>query len=44
VPVEIKLRDIAATAAVSYLLCMLSTIYPALRASRVSPVDAIRYG
>jgi lipoprotein-releasing system permease protein len=44
VPVEMRLRDIAATAGVSYLLCMLSAIYPALRASRISPVDAIRYG
>jgi lipoprotein-releasing system permease protein len=44
VPVELKLRDLLATAGVSYLLCMLSTIYPALRASKVSPVDAIRYG
>lgn len=44
VPVELKIRDLLATAGVSYLLCMVSTIYPALRASRVSPVDAIRYG
>ncbi|OGR63224.1 MAG: hypothetical protein A2X31_10990 [Elusimicrobia bacterium GWB2_63_22] len=44
VPVELKLRDLLATAGISYLLCMISTIYPALRASRVSPVDAIRYG
>ena len=44
VPVELKLRDILATAVLSYLLCMVSTIYPAWRASRISPVDAIRYG
>ena len=44
VPVELKLRNILATAAVSYALCMLSAVYPALRASKVSPVDAIRYG
>ncbi|MGD9642228.1 MAG: ABC transporter permease [Elusimicrobiales bacterium] len=44
VPVDLKLSNILATAAVSYLLCMLSAVYPALRASRVSPVDAIRYG
>jgi lipoprotein-releasing system permease protein len=44
VPVELKLRDILATAAGSYVLCMLSAVYPALRASKVSPVDAIRYG
>jgi len=44
VPVELKLVNILATAAVSYVLCMLSAVYPALRASRISPVDAIRYG
>ncbi len=44
VPVQLKLSNILLTAAVSYLLCMLSAVYPALRASRVSPVDAIRYG
>ena len=44
VPVELKIRDLLATVGISYLLCMLSTIYPALRASKVSPVDAIRYG
>ncbi len=44
VPVELKIRDLLATVGVSYLLCMLSAVYPALRASRVSPVDAIRYG
>jgi lipoprotein-releasing system permease protein len=44
VPVNLRLRDILATVGVSYLLCMLSAVYPALRASKVSPVDAIRYG
>ncbi|MBI4350768.1 MAG: ABC transporter permease [Elusimicrobia bacterium] len=44
VPVELKLLNILAVAAVSYLLCMLSAVYPALRASKVSPIDAIRYG
>ncbi|HCE97981.1 MAG: hypothetical protein A2021_07745 [Elusimicrobia bacterium GWF2_52_66] len=44
VPVEIKLRDVLGTVFISYMLCMLSAVYPALRASKVSPVDAIRYG
>ncbi|OGS06843.1 MAG: hypothetical protein A2270_11775 [Elusimicrobia bacterium RIFOXYA12_FULL_51_18] len=44
VPVELRLRDLFGTVAVTYFLCMLSTIYPALRASKISPVDAIRYG
>ncbi|OGS57700.1 MAG: hypothetical protein A3J79_07060 [Elusimicrobia bacterium RIFOXYB2_FULL_62_6] len=44
VPVELKIRDILLTVAASWLLCMLSTIYPAAKASKISPVDAIRYG
>ncbi|OGS12035.1 MAG: hypothetical protein A2234_09865 [Elusimicrobia bacterium RIFOXYA2_FULL_58_8] len=44
VPVELKVMDILSIAGVSYALCMLSAVYPALRASKVSPVDAIRYG
>lgn len=44
VPVDLRFSDIFLTAAVSYLLCMASTVYPAIRASRVSPMDAIRYG
>ncbi len=44
VPVQLNLSDILATVGISYALCMLSAVYPALRASRVSPVDAIRYG
>lgn len=44
VPVDIRLSDIIMTAAVSYALCMASTVYPAIRASRISPMDAIRYG
>ncbi len=44
VPVEINALDIMATVLVSYALCMLSAVYPAFRAAKVSPVDAIRYG
>lgn len=44
VPVEIKIKDVFATVGASYVLCLLSMIYPALKASRISPVDAIRYG
>lgn len=44
VPVDLKISDIFLTSVVSYLLCMISTIYPAIRASKISPMDAIRYG
>ncbi len=44
VPVQIRLFDVLATIGVSYVLCMLSAVYPAMRAASVSPVDAVRYG
>lgn len=44
VPVEINLKDILITLVASYVLCLLSMLYPALKASKISPVDAIRYG
>jgi len=44
VPVAIKLTDVLAIVLGSYLLCFVATFYPATKSSRVSPVDAIRYG
>ena len=42
VPVQIKLWDVLATIMGSYIVCMLSAVYPALRAAAISPVDAVR--
>jgi len=44
VPVAVKLSDITAIVLGSYALCFLATLYPARRASSVSPVEAIHYG
>lgn len=44
VPVKVLWRDVLLTIAGSYVLCLLATIYPALSASKVNPVDAVRYG
>ncbi len=44
VPVKIEFRDIIFTVLITYVLCMISALYPAIKASRVNPVDAIRYG
>lgn len=44
VPVEIRLSDLLLIIGGSYLMCFVATLYPAARASSVSPVDAIRYG
>lgn len=44
VPVEIKVLDLFWIAVVSFLLCLLAAIFPAYRASKINPIDAIRYG
>lgn len=44
VPVKIEFLDVIATIFVSFFLCLLSAIFPAYRASKINPIDAIRYG
>jgi len=44
VPVDMQLSDVLSVVIGSYIVCFAAAIYPALRASRVSPTDAIRYG
>lgn len=44
VPVKIKAWDIFCVVAGSYIICFLAALYPALKASRIKPADAIRYG
>ena len=44
VPVRMQGWDIVAVVVGSYLICLLAGLYPALKASRVHPTDAIRYG
>ena len=43
-PVRLEAIDVMAIASATLALCFLSTLYPAMRASRLNPVDAIRYG
>ena len=43
VPVRLEAGDIVAVASVALLVCLLTTIYPAWQASRLVPVEAIRY-
>jgi len=43
-PVELEGLDILAIVAAAMIICFLSTLYPAHKASRLNPVEAIRYG
>ena len=42
-PTQINPWDIAQVVATAVVLCFLATLYPAWRASRVSPAEALRY-
>ena len=44
VPVRMDLWDVLAVIGGSYLVCFFAGLYPAVKASRVHPTDAIRYG
>ena len=43
VPSELHWNDVWVMASVSMSLCLLATIYPALRAARTHPAEALRY-
>jgi lipoprotein-releasing system permease protein len=42
-PVQISLTELVFVAASTQLICVLATIYPALRASRLRVIDGLRY-
>ena len=44
VPVDIRAVDVCAVAGMGLLLSLFATLYPAARASKVDPVEAIHYG
>lgn len=44
VPVSVRFGDVLAVLGLGLLLAVLATVYPALRASKVDPVEAIHYG
>ena len=44
VPVSLQFWDIFFVVLGSYLVCFLSALYPAYKASKINPVDAVRYG
>ncbi|MBI5590080.1 MAG: lipoprotein-releasing ABC transporter permease subunit [Deltaproteobacteria bacterium] len=43
-PVLLKTFDVVSIAAASLIICFIATLYPARQASKLNPVEAIRYG
>jgi lipoprotein-releasing system permease protein len=43
-PVQLEWPDVSVIAAAALTICYLATLYPASQASKVNPVEAIRYG
>jgi len=43
-PVSLDPLDVLLIASATLVLCLLATLYPAIQASKLNPVDAIRYG
>jgi lipoprotein-releasing system permease protein len=43
-PVDVNLRELLAVAGTTQFVCVLATLYPALRAGRLQVVDGLRYG
>lgn len=43
-PVQLEALDVFMIASAALVICYLATLYPAIQASKVEPVEAIRYG
>ncbi len=43
-PVQLEAMDVFMIALAALVICYLATLYPAIQASKVEPVEAIRYG
>lgn len=42
-PVDLRLGDMLAIGCAAFVICVAATVYPAWRASRVAPAEALRY-
>jgi lipoprotein-releasing system permease protein len=43
-PVKLELLDVLVIVSAALMICFLATLYPSRQASRLNPVEAIRYG
>jgi lipoprotein-releasing system permease protein len=43
ITLKVKLYHCAAVMSLAVLICLLATVYPAIKASKLAPVDALRY-
>jgi len=43
-PVQLEYMDVLVIAGSAVLICFLSTLYPSYRASKMDPIEALRYG
>ncbi|MBF0211236.1 MAG: FtsX-like permease family protein [Desulfamplus sp.] len=43
-PIQLEYLDVVVIALASVVICFLSTIYPSYKASKMDPVEALRYG
>ncbi|MBF0573769.1 MAG: FtsX-like permease family protein [Desulfamplus sp.] len=43
-PIQLEYLDVVVIALASIIICFLSTIYPSYKASKMNPVEALRYG
>lgn len=43
-PVRLEVLDVVIIAAAAMMICFIATLYPARKASKLNPVEAIRYG
>ena len=43
VPSDMRWPDVATICSVAFVMCVVATIYPAWRASRTNPAEALRY-
>jgi lipoprotein-releasing system permease protein len=43
-PVEVRWTDVAIIVSAALGICLGATLYPAAKASRINPVEALRHG